>query len=70
MKLLFWRTDDLVDAPNLTGECQHVWSNWSEPGQCRVATSHWMSPASTTERDGWAQDRHCLLCNMYERRVG
>lgn len=68
MKIRFWRKDELVAGPKLTSECEHVWSNWSDPGQCRVLITSWMAPGSNTERDGWAQDRHCLLCNIYERR--
>jgi len=64
MRLAFWKKK-AVPAPS--GECAHLWSNWSEPGQCRVVQSFGWSSGST-ERDGWAQDRHCLHCNMYERR--
>ena len=63
MRWNFWKWP--VPAPS--GECAHMWSNWSEPDAVRVKTFHlYLDP---TERDGWAQDRHCLLCNIYERRV-
>ena len=64
-----WRLwDKPTLAPVFNGECAHLWSNWSEPGECRVkAFSSWS--AGSREYDSWAQDRHCLNCNRYERRV-
>lgn len=66
MRLLFWRGERGAAAPS--GECSHLWSNWSEPGACRVIVyAPWI--VESTQRDGWAQDRHCLQCNIYERRT-
>lgn len=67
MKWRFWQRI----VPPVSNECTHLWSNWSEPGECRVKlwTPTWNGTASESEREGWSQDRNCLKCNLYERRV-
>jgi hypothetical protein len=64
VKLKFWERE--IPAPS--GECRHLWSNWSDPSAVNV-TSYSMFASGSTEREGWAQDRHCLTCNVYERRL-
>ena len=66
MRWRFWHRET---AAPVSSECTHLWSNWSAPGECSVAVRPTMWSQETTERDGWAQDRHCLQCNMYQRRV-
>ncbi len=68
MKLKFWQREESPTAAP-SGECVHLWSNWSEPGQCRITATNMMFGADTREYDSWAQDRHCMHCNMYQRRV-
>lgn len=64
MRLTFWKKDPPASAP--AGECVHLWSNWSEPASVEVTV---YSYGEAKQRDGWAQDRHCLHCNLYERRL-
>lgn len=54
-----------------SGECQHSWSNWSNPESVsvRITSFGMFTDAAGMDRDGWAQDRHCLKCNIYERRI-
>lgn len=63
-RIAFWRKPE----PAPSGECAHLWSNWSEPVECEVR-HHYTYSGTSTERAGWSQDRHCLKCNIYERRL-
>jgi len=57
--------------PAATGECQHSFSNWSAPAEIEVASYNSYSQLASglpTMRSGWVQDRHCVKCNLYERR--
>lgn len=69
MRFLFWRKAAVMPS-GPSGECVHLWSNWSEPEACEVATYSLFSGGdNATRRDGLKQDRKCLHCNMYERRL-
>jgi len=70
MKLAFWRKekDCLVPAPDLSGACKHVWSNWSDPEPTEVTTVSFLGSSSLSS-EGYRQTRRCLSCNMWERRL-
>lgn len=63
MMFKFW--DRLTPAPS--GDCKHLWSNWSEPAvMTRMVYRYGRGEDETHEVSG--QERRCLHCNMVERR--
>ena len=71
MKLAFWRKEEndcLVPAPDLSGACKHVWTNWSDPELIEVSQYSFVAGESRTV-EGYRQTRKCLSCNMWERRL-
>lgn len=49
------------------GECQHSWSNWTEPARDAIAVPSMFG--GSVERQGLLQERHCLKCNFYQRHL-
>lgn len=66
-RLLRWKR--LPPVPEqVGGDCaKHDWANWSVPTPIEVHV--FKEYGSDTRRDGLFQDRVCLRCNLYERRV-
>lgn len=59
-------------AVDLSGECKHVWTNWSEPNSCTIVRSYPSYGGTHTppkEMAGWSQERRCLKCNLFEPRL-
>ena len=67
MNLMFWKKPATEPAPS--GECKHLWSNWSEPEECEVRSWSFGYGSTPTERVGLKQDRHCLHCNLHQRTL-
>lgn len=64
MTWAFWKRREPPSS-----ECQHLWSNWTDPKAVNVTSYSIFGSSGSYEREGWAQDRHCLKCNAYERRL-
>lgn len=65
-----WTKEAPTPAPS--GECVHLWSNWSEPEEIDVRATYthgWAMNGHSEDREGLSQDRRCLHCNMYQRRL-
>jgi hypothetical protein len=65
MRLAFWRSGG---EPVEVGACKHDFTNWSDPApSTRLAFS---SPFASEGREVECQEqrRHCLKCNLHERR--
>lgn len=62
-----WPWEDRRDPAS--GDCEHSFSNWSAPVEIEVNVSTAYPSYAGVTRAGWVQDRHCLKCNLYERRL-
>jgi hypothetical protein len=80
MRLAFWRRENPAQLDDVQRKqyekdgCVHSWSNWSAPQECAIRHTSfgWMSSYKDSEsidRSGYAQERHCLRCNLFEKRL-
>lgn len=76
MKLAFWKPKKVRCAFTCRcgcgravppGECQHDFTNWTEPEATVVPVST-MFGGEATNREMQAQTRTCIKCNLFERR--
>lgn len=70
MNWQFWKRRQVVIAPVVMGgECDHLWTNWSEPEQLTVGVPASIFTGEVRAEAATVQSRHCMKCNYYQRRA-